>query len=108
MKEESKGEMRELAKLFLNNRYGTMTSSTDSSFKLTYMKYDKTIGFLPVGSAITSYARNFIIIDEQNNYHGEDKRGFIYADTDSIHSELSPDEITDISVHPKKLLLLET
>lgn len=113
IKQESKGAMRELAKLFLNNLYGKMASSTDSSFKLAYVKEDKTIGFMPVlekdkhpgyipvGSAITSYARNFTIRAAQKNYHGKDKRGFIYADTDSIHCDLSPDEITGINVHPK-------
>lgn len=109
----SKGALRELAKLFLNNLYGKMASSKDSSFKLAYVKDDKTIGFLPVtesnkkagyipvGSAITSYARNFTIRAAQANYHGVDKAGFIYADTDSIHCDLLPDEIVGIKVHDK-------
>lgn len=113
IKLESKGALRELAKLFLNNLYGKMASSTDSSFKLAYVKDDKTIGFLPVaqankkpgyipvGSAITSYARNFTIRAAQKNYHGVDERGFIYADTDSIHCDLEPDEIVGIKVHGK-------
>lgn len=109
----SKGALRELAKLFLNNLYGKMASSKDSSFKLAYVKDDKTIGFLPVteskkkpgyipvGSAITSYARNFTIRVAQANYHGVDKAGFIYADTDSIHCDLPPEEIAGIKVHDK-------
>lgn len=109
----SKGALRELAKLFLNNLYGKMASSKDSSFKLAYVKDDKTIGFLPVtesnkkpgyipvGSAITSYARNFTIRAAQANYHGVDKAGFIYADTDSIHCDLPPEEIIGINVHDK-------
>lgn len=109
----SKGALRELAKLFLNNLYGKMASSKDSSFKLAYVKDDKTIGFLPVtesnkkagyipvGSAITSYARNFTIRAAQANYHGVDKAGFIYADTDSIHCDLPPEEIVGIKVHDK-------
>lgn len=113
IKQESKGALRELAKLFLNNLYGKMASSTDSSFKLAYVKDDKTIGFLPVaenskkpgyipvGSAITSYARNFTIRAAQKNYHGKDKAGFIYADTDSIHCDLPPEEIVGITVHDK-------
>lgn len=112
-KMESKGALRELAKLFLNNLYGKMASSKDSSFKLAYVKEDKTIGFLPVaesnkkagyipvGSAITSYARNFTIRAAQANYHGKDKAGFIYADTDSIHCNLPPEEIVGIKVHDK-------
>lgn len=113
IKMESKGALRELAKLFLNNLYGKMASSKDSSFKLAYIKEDKTIGFLPVaeankkagyipvGSAITSYARNFTIRAAQNNYYGKDKPGFIYADTDSIHCDLKPEEIKGIKVDDK-------
>ena len=114
IKQESKGALRELAKLFLNNLYGKMASSTDSSFKIAYVKDDASIGFLPVaedkkkpgyipvGSAITSYARNFTIRAAQKNYHGVDKAGFIYADTDSIHCDLPPEEIVGIKVHDKK------
>lgn len=113
IKLESKGALRELAKLFLNNLYGKMASSTDSSFKVAYVKDDGSVGFLPVsennkapgyipvGSAITSYARNFTIRAAQKNYHGVNERGFIYADTDSIHCDLEPEEITGIKVHDK-------
>jgi len=113
IKLESKGAKRELAKLFLNNLYGKMASSEDSSFKIAYVKEDKSIGFLPVketgkvpgyipiGSAITSYARNFTIRAAQKNYHGVNERGFIYADTDSIHCDLEPNEIEGITVHDK-------
>lgn len=113
IKMESKGAMRELAKLFLNNLYGKMASSTDSSFKVAYIKEDKSIGYypveendktpgyIPIGSAITSYARNFTIRAAQKNYHGKDKPGFIYADTDSIHCDLSPEDIVGIKVHDK-------
>lgn len=112
-KQTSKGAKRELAKLFLNNLYGKMASSKDSSFKLAYVKDDKTIGFLPVsennkkagyipvGSAITSYARNFTIRVAQKNYHGVNNPGFIYADTDSIHCDLPPEQVIGIKVHPK-------
>ena len=112
-KQISKGAKRELAKLFLNNLYGKMASSKDSSFKLAYVKDDKSIGFLPVsesnkkpgyipvGSAITSYARNFTIRAAQKNYHGVNNPGFIYADTDSIHCDLPPDQIKGIKVHAK-------
>lgn len=109
----TKGAQRELAKLFLNNLYGKMASSKNSSFKVAYLKEDKSIGYytvlandkqpgyIPVGSAITSYARNFTIRAAQKNYHGVDKRGFIYADTDSIHCDLEPNEIVGITPHPK-------
>ena len=112
IKVESTGAKRQLAKLFLNNLYGKMASNTDSSFKVVYLKEDKSIGFvqveehnktpgyIPVGSAITSYARNFTIRTAQKNYHGLNGRGFIYADTDSIHCDLKPDELIDVPVHP--------
>ena len=112
IKKTSKGAKRTLAKLFLNNLYGKMASSKNSSFKLAYMKDDETIGFyevdendkkpgyIPVGSAITSYARNFTIRAAQQNYYGKDKPGFIYADTDSIHCDLPPDKLKGIKVHP--------
>lgn len=108
IKLESTGALRELAKLFLNNLYGKMASNTDSSFKIAHLdedgivKYslviahDKKPGYIPVGSAITSYARNFTIRAAQKNYHGVDKHGFIYADTDSIHCDLAPDELVGV------------
>ena len=113
IKLESKGALRELAKLFLNNLYGKMASSPDSSFKVAYVKEDKSLGFrtviandkipgyIPIGSAITSYARNFTIRAAQMNYHGRNKPGFIYADTDSIHCDLLPSELKGIKVHDK-------
>ena len=113
IKLNSKGAMRELAKLFLNNLYGKMAASTDSSFKVAYLKEngvvgfypvlsnDKEPGYIPIGSAITSYARNFTIRAAQKNCHGKDKPGFIYADTDSIHCDLLPEQIEGITVHDK-------
>ena len=111
IKMESKGALRELAKLFLNNLYGKMASNTSSSFKVAFAKdddslgfytvpaHEKTPGYIPVGSAITSYARNFTIRAAQKNFFGADKPGFIYADTDSIHCNLSADQIRGIKVH---------
>ena len=113
IKMESKGALRELAKLFLNNLYGKMASSTDSSFKIAYLKDDGSLGFvpikennkepgyIPIGSAITSYARNFTIRAAQKNYYGVDKAGFIYADTDSIHCNLKPEQVVGIKIDSK-------
>lgn len=112
IKQESTGAKRALAKLFLNNLYGKFASSTISSFKYAtsddddILEYDiitednKKPVFIPVGSAVTSYARNFTIRTAQKNYHGVDKPGFIYADTDSIHCDLDPSELIDVPVHP--------
>jgi hypothetical protein len=113
MKLNNEGALRELAKLFLNNLYGKMASSKDSSFKIAYVKEDGSLGFMliaennkkagyiPIGSAITSYARNFTIRAAQKNYHGVNARGFIYADTDSIHCDIEPEEFIGIKVHNK-------
>ena len=110
IKISSEGAVREIAKLFLNNLYGKMATSTDSSFKYAFLKddkstgyntiikNDKTPGYIPVGSAITSYARNFTIRAAQMNYNGVRNRGFIYADTDSIHCDLKPEELKGIKV----------
>ena len=106
----SKGARREEAKLFLNNLYGKMASSDASNFKVAYVKDDKTIGFftalannkkagyIPIGSAITSYARNFTIRTAQKNYYGADKAGFIYADTDSIHCDIPLEQIKGATI----------
>lgn len=112
IKMENKGAKRELAKLFLNNLYGKMASSPDSSFKIALPRPDESLGYyvvhandkkpgyIPIGSAITSYARNFTIRAAQKNYYGKDNDGFIYADTDSIHCNLPPDKIKGIKVDP--------
>lgn len=111
IKQESTGGIRQIAKLFLNNLYGKMATNQDSSFKVarledgvlkfvTIVANDKQAGYIPVGSAITSYSRNFTIRSAQKNYHGVNARGFIYADTDSIHCDLSPEEVQGIKIHP--------
>jgi hypothetical protein len=113
LKLESTGALRTLAKLFLNNLYGKFASSSNSSFKYAYLKPDKSIGFatveehnkkvgyIAIGSAITSYSRNFTIRAAQANYYGAYERGFIYADTDSIHCDLAPEEMNGIKTHDK-------
>lgn len=110
IKIHAKGAKRTIAKLFLNNLYGKMASSPDSSHKLcnvdddivihftTVKEMDKQAGYIPIGSAITSYARNFTIRAAQKNYYGVNERGFIYADTDSIHCDLRPEELKGVPV----------
>lgn len=111
IKMSSTGAIRELAKLFLNNLYGKLGANDCSSFKIAYLRednslgyktieqYEKRVGYIPCGSAITSYARNFTIRTAQKNYH-EKGRGFIYADTDSIHCDLSIDDVIGAPLHP--------
>lgn len=111
LKETSKGAKRALAKLFLNNLYGKMATSRNSSYKVAYLNDNKELqfasvlemnkkgGYIAVGSAITSYARNFTIRHAQLNYDT-----FCYADTDSLHCACSPEELIDIKEHPTKFL----
>lgn len=110
IKMENKGAKRTEAKLFLNNLYGKLATSMISSFKyakvlgdgsLAYAvqaEMDKDPVYIPCGSAITSYSRNFTIRAAQQNFYGVDKAGFKYADTDSIHCDLPPSEIKGIRV----------
>lgn len=112
IKMNSTGAMRQLAKLFLNNLYGKMASNTNSSFKVAYLDEDgsnafyevtehsKKPGYIPIGSAITSYSRCFTIRAAQANFYGAHKKGFVYADTDSIHCDIDPKKAKGINVHP--------
>ena len=112
IKKNNKGAKRTLAKLFLNNLYGKLATSMISSFKYAVERDDGSLAycvqsemekdpvFIACGSAITSYSRNFTIRAAQANFHGVDKAGFKYADTDSIHCDLPPEKVQGITVHP--------
>lgn len=114
IKQNNEGAARELAKLFLNNLYGKIASNTDSSFKIAYLndkgalsfitrsEHNKKPVYIPIGSAITSYARNFTIRAAQLNYHGPDSPGFCYADTDSIHCDMPIEQIKGVTIDSKK------
>lgn len=110
IKMNSKGAKRTEAKLFLNNLYGKLSTSDDSSYRVPYLsdetdalkfelieERDKSVFYIPAGTLVTAYARYFTITHAQKNY---DK--FIYADTDSIHCDAG--EMVDIAVHDSKLL----
>lgn len=115
IKMNSKGAKRTEAKLFLNNLYGKMATSPDSSYKTAYLNdesivsfdtveaADKVPGYIPIGAAITAYARRFTITAAQANYEN-----FVYADTDSIHCACNPDEVKGIIVHPTKFCCWKT
>lgn len=103
---------RQLAKLFLNNLYGKLASTSCSSFKYAVIDpktdalkfynipaYDKKPGYIPCGAAITSYARDFIIRKAQANY-----KYFCYADTDSLHLNCSITDVKDCKLDSKKFL----
>lgn len=79
IKQNSKGETRELAKLFLNIPYGKMTTPTHPSFNVEIKKDGVHIDEYDMLSLI----RKYIILDNIN--YEEVNGSFIYADTDSIH-----------------------
>lgn len=71
----------EMMKLSLNNMYGMMVTQVEQNGK-------KIIRPTSFGSACTSYAREFTIVNGKANDYDVNKREFIYADTDSICCEL--------------------
>lgn len=100
---------RTLAKLFLNNLYGKFAMYIDSSFKVFHLEEgvlkaetinerEKTPGYIPVGSLITSYARETTIRLAQKNYDH-----FCYADTDSLHCNCREEDLVDVPIHESKL-----
>lgn len=109
IKENSGGGRRTIAKLYSNNLYGKMSSGTNSSYKLVYLDENERIcyetiyednrkaGYIAIGSAITSYARNYTISVAQANYDN-----FCYADTDSCHLKGSEEEIKEARLGDKK------
>ena len=108
IKESSQGAERELAKLYLNNLYGKFSANDSSSYKVPYInkknvlgfelveEHEKKPGYIAIGSAITSYARRFVINAAQANFHGVENDGFIYCDTDSIHCSGDPEDCKGI------------
>lgn len=108
IKAESKGAIRELAKLMLNALYGKFASNPNVTGKVP--KYvEKCVKLIrgleetrapiytAVGVFITSWARDLTIRAAQSNYPY-----FAYADTDSLHLFLdTPPE--SLEIHPTKL-----
>lgn len=104
IKKNSSGATRTIAKLFLNNLYGKMATNSRCTNKVPYVEDgvvnylinvtdDKTAGYIPIGSAITSWARNFTIRAAQKNYDR-----FIYSDTDSLHCKGDVSEAVGIKL----------
>ena len=110
IKQNNKGVKRTEAKLFLNNLYGKLASSDDSSYLEPMLLDDGSLGYechaererevwcIAKGAAVTAYARYFTITHAQDNY-----AQFIYADTDSLHM-LDNGSYVGIEEHPSKLL----
>lgn len=109
IKKESTGAKRQIAKLLLNNLTGKLASSRNSSYKiavenngsLIYIpikEEGKKAGYIPCGSAITSYSRNFTITAAQTNYDT-----FCYSDTDSLHCDTEVEEIIGVEIDKSEL-----
>lgn len=108
-KEESVGGARTEAKLMQNNLYGKFASTDDSSYRVPSLglngelclelveEHDKDTTYIPIGSMVTSYARNFIIRRAQANYDI-----FCYCDTDSLH--LLKGQLKMVDIHPTRML----
>lgn len=111
IKLRSKGAKRTIAKLFSNNLYGRFAINPKSEIKVCdidsegihYKQYEtdeRKPLFIPIASAITSYARDFTIRAAQKNVEH-----FAYADTDSLHLYNMTDETPKgISLHDKDYL----
>lgn len=117
-KDGNKG-LRQWAKIMLNSLYGKFALNPLCAKKIPYLeddivKYHTTPKetrkplYLPVGSFITAYARNYTIRSAQKirdysvKVYGEDM--FIYSDTDSIHTLLPVTDVKNIlDVDPYRL-----
>ena len=110
MKSQSKKEGNKvltlISKLFLNSLYGKMAMGRTQSIghftfddkgkiKIVATEEYSDGVYIPIGSAITSYAKNVTIRAAQMNYEK-----FLYSDTDSIHIIGTA---TGIEVDPYKL-----
>lgn len=92
IKRRSKGAMRTLAKLMLNNIYGKFATNPDVTGKHPELGDDNVVKwvlnepetkdpvYIPVGTFCTAYARKTLI----HAIH-ENRDRFIYCDTDSMH-----------------------
>lgn len=111
IKENATGAVRQIAKLMLNNLYGKFAASRDSSYKIAYidkkkkcLRYstvsasDKKPGYIPIGSAITSYARNRTITLAEEYYDD-----YVYSDTDSNVYTRGLDNLSKIPQHESKI-----
>lgn len=108
IKAESKGGLRELAKLHLNGLYGKFASNPNITGKypklikgivklITGQPETKAPVYTALGVFVTSWARDLTIRAAQKSFPV-----FAYADTDSLH--LITEEIPEgIEVHPSKL-----
>lgn len=112
IKENSSGTNRQIAKLYLNNLAGKFAQTRNSSFKVPFfsekenkilmydvIEYGLKGGYIPIGSAVTSYARKKTI--QAAELFGE---SFDYSDTDSIHADNFDEKILEkLNINEKEL-----
>lgn len=112
IKENSSGANRQIAKLYLNNLAGKFAQSRNSSYKVPFksekfdnflfydvVEYGLSGGYIPIGSAITSYARKETI--KTAELFGD---SFDYSDTDSVHANGFDEKILEkININEKEL-----
>lgn len=104
IKQTAKGSERQFAKLMLNSLYGKFGSKTerkkvkpiidkDNKIKIEFTGEIEQLKpkYTPMACFITAYARNKTIRSAQSVYDY-----FLYADTDSIHTTKSIDEISKL------------
>lgn len=116
IKRESKGAIKNGAKLFLNSAYGKLAQRVDRAvchYKLVSEGYvhlvkdgnetdENAMLSVVVGSRITALARVDLMVKIRDVCKGNPKKYFVYCDTDSIHSLLPYDNTDD-----KKLGMLK-
>lgn len=112
--------LRNWAKIMLNSLYGKFALNPKCARKIPYLDENKIVKYkigekeerepiyLPVGTFITAYARDYTIRTSQKikdysiEKYGNDM--YIYSDTDSIHTTLSIDDLkTLLDIDDNKL-----
>jgi hypothetical protein len=110
-KEKNKSK-RQLAKLMLNSSYGRLSLSPTAKQKKPFLDHEEVVRFellpeeerepvyIPCGAFITALGREKTIRTSQaiRDYtiakYGEDR--YYYSDTDSIHANLSPEDLEEL------------
>lgn len=112
-KKDGNSALYRIAKLMLNSTYGKFGLNGNSRKKYPFLAPDNSVKYMmgemeqrktiyiPIASFITSYARAYIIRSWQKiSEYSLTKYGFdavVYADTDSLHCLLSPDDVAELS-----------
>ena len=112
-KKDGNSALYRIAKLMLNSCYGKFGLNGNTRKKYPYINKDGAVAYqmgeleqrdtiyIPIASFITSYARAYIIRSWQAmKEYSLEKYGFdavVYADTDSLHALLSPEDVEELS-----------